>query len=391
MMKHRIAVQTGAPAPYREPVFEELARRPGVELKVFYAAFGHGDLGWLADPYMKQADYRAFLDNWTPRRFQRMPLLGYCNTSISRAFERFHPTYAIVYGYSQLVNWLAIRHCMRHGVPFALRTDSNVWLDTRLSWRSELRRGLLRRLVPRAAGILAVGSANRMYWQRYGATDHQLFMAPYAVDNRRVRDLASRSDARPTSGLKFLYCGRLIPRKGVDQLLAAFEELHVGSRCRLTIIGDGPERSRLEAMQSQPAREATRWLGKLANDDALREFGGHDVLVLPSRHEPWGLVVNEAMAAGLPVIADHRCGAACDLIHEGKTGWKLRGVTKETLKQAMLTCIQEPSLVAAAGEAARRHVQSWSIERTVDGFLEAIESASHRADIRRRTREVAHA
>lgn len=371
---HRVAVVTGLPTPYREPVFEELSRRPGVALRVLYSADKHDDVAWDAIETSTFGYDRVFLSNVTPRPLRRLPFLGYANFSVTGLLDDFDPTYLIVYGYNQLVHWLAMRWANARGVPFALRSDSNVHLDNSTTLRSRMRRRLLRRTVARAAGLLTVGTANELYWKRYGAPDARIFPAPYAIDNERVARLVGDWRIRDDVRLRLLYVGRLIERKGVDVLLRAFEDVCESKDLALTIVGDGPERGRLKAMQSPNARARTQWLGKLSNEAAIRRMGAADLFVLPSRYEPWGLVVNEAMAAGLPVLTHQHGGAAIDLVENGRTGWILEDVSVDALRNALVRIAHNREDIQEMGQAARIRIQAWSIQNTVDGMMRAIQS-----------------
>src|SRR5687767_14702491 len=117
MNRHRVAIVTGIPAPYREPVFAELARRPGIELKVFYCAAGHSNVAWEGSSAAYEYD-REFLPNWTPKKYQRLPMFGYANTAIRQRLKQFDPNYVIVYGYNQLTHWMTFRYCLAQQVPF---------------------------------------------------------------------------------------------------------------------------------------------------------------------------------------------------------------------------------------------------------------------------------
>lgn len=372
MNEHRIAVVTGVPAPYRDPIFERLARRPEVALRVFYTQREHARTGWREHSSAARRGFdHEFLSNWSPRALRRLPLVGQANLSVADKLHRFGPTFVLLYGYSQLTHWLAYRHCRAHGIPLALRGDSNVWLDTAESPTSQVRRMLVRHLVRHADAILPVGSANRKFWEKYGAWAAQFFPAPYAVDNEHIARVVGPRRDRSGLPIHFLFSGRLVCRKGVDLLLEAFNRVVESAEARLTIVGDGPERKALEAMQSDAARSQTRWLGRLTNDAAIGELADADIFVLPSRAEPWGLVVNEAMVAGVPVIAHRHCGAAIDLVEEGRTGWLFAEPTADELFAALQRSAADPARARSMGERARIKVQRWSLDRTVDAIVAA--------------------
>ena len=309
----RLAVVTGAPAPYREPLFDRLAADPSLCVRVFYCADGHNDVGWTGGA-AEPSDVRVFLKNWTPRPLRRLPAAGYINPGIWNGLEQFDPDYVVVYGYNQATHWLAYAWCLRRKVPFAIRGDSNAAIDDAAGWRSRIRRRLVTRLIARAHAVLPIGSANCEYWRRAGARGSQIFSAPYAVDFERFAASGRFRAPEPGGRTRFLFAGRLIPRKRVDLLIQAFNAVVPTGRATLTVVGDGPERRRLQAMQSPAAWAATRWIGKASNEQMQRWYARCDVLVLPGWREPWGLVVQEAAAAGLAILADPRVGAVRDLL-----------------------------------------------------------------------------
>lgn len=380
MNRYRVAVLNGIPAPYREPVFETLAAHPEVELKVFYCSPGHAEVGWTQSrsratetPYTSRQE---FLTNWSPRWCQRRTLFGYANLAIGRRLRQFRPDYVIIYGYNQLTYLLAMHYCVRYRVPFALRGDSNARIDQSRTLASLLRRKLVRQLVHRAHAVLPVGTANAEFWMNHGAKASQLFDCPFSVFNTRIAELATRQPIDLHAPIRFLYAGRMIARKEVPAIIQAFNTLSKGVHATLSLVGDGPDRPVAEAMVAEHARPFVQWHGRLSNDDTMKQMGSSDVLVIPARTEPWGLVVNEAMAAGLSVIARHDVGAAIDLVEEGVTGRLLADSDPQTIAESMLHACLDPAATRAQGAAACQKIQSWSLEATVEGMLAAIRDAA---------------
>jgi glycosyltransferase involved in cell wall biosynthesis len=367
-MNHRLAIVTGIPAPHQDPLYQHLANRSGITLKVFYCSRGHARTGWEVETRSSCFPHE-FLRNWAPPGLYSSPFIGSINPGILAALRDFAPTYVVLNGYSQLTHWLAYSYCQRHGIPFALRGDSSIWLDDADNLRAAVRRTMLRHLVRRAAAILPIGTANQAYWQRYGAREEQLCLAPFAVDNRRIQALAQPIPR--SARQRFVYVGRLLEHKGVDLLLQAFEIIRREFASELVIVGDGGNRSALEKLQSSAARRQTRWTGRLRHEEALCEMAAGHVFAFPSRREPWGMAINEAMATGLPVIAGKECGAAVDLV-DHRTGWLLPELTTPALVSAMRDALEHPERTARMGEAARSRVDQWSLQRAADGFLAAL-------------------
>jgi len=122
------------------------------------------------------------------------------------------------------------------------------------------------------------------------------------------------------SGTGFLFCGQLIFRKGIDVLCAAADRLFQShSRASLTVVGDGPERPRVEELKRRfPDRVSVR--GFVPFKERAQVYRDADVFVFPSRHDGWGMAVHEAMASGMPVISSLTVGAAYDLIEDRING-----------------------------------------------------------------------
>jgi glycosyltransferase involved in cell wall biosynthesis len=159
---------------------------------------------------------------------------------------------------------------------------------------------------------------------------------------------------------EFLYLGRLAPEKCVSHLIKAFAGLSADARAkaRLTIAGDGKERSSLEELvQKLGLAGHVRFIGLVASSQAADIMSQADAFVLPSCYESWGLVVNEALSASLPVIVPSWVGAASDLIVTGETGIQTKDNSPEALKEAMQKLIDNPKLRYELGQNGRELVR----------------------------------
>lgn len=373
MTEARVAIITGIPTPYREPVFAELATRPGIKLSVCYCAKAHADVAWesVSTDSVDTAKYgRRFPKNWTPQRWQRLPLIGYTNVGVWPFLWNYKPDFVVIYGYTQLAHWLTFFYCLFFRIPFALRSDSNIYLQEKPSLLTQLRTLLVFPIVKSASAFLCVGTANRQFWKSLGASEQKLFDAPFAIDRSQFETAAQQRSECDTP--RFLYVGRLIPRKGVDELIEAFNHIAAKGDATLTIVGDGPEKRVLMQMQTEKAARLTTWVGRIENHRVCEFMAAADVLVLPSKYEPWGLVVNEAMAAGLPVIASRKVGAAVDLIRTGVTGLMLDNAHHAELIEAMRFFCDNPIRCSELGQNARNYSRSWNFVTTIDGFVRAI-------------------
>ena len=220
--------------------------------------------------------------------------------------SRLRPEVVVVGGWSVLATQLAILWCRLHRVPYLLMAD-NTLLDARPAWVRALKRIVLRGIVPQAAGTLVPGSLAREHVLHYGARPDRVVRFPLTIDvaafGRRVD--AARRRRSQTEGFVVLHVGRLIAQKGVDVLVRAAAAAGVA----LHVAGDGPERPALERLASEVGARTT-FAGELSGDALVDAYAGADVFALASRRETWGVVVNEAAAAELPLVLSDRVGAA---------------------------------------------------------------------------------
>ena len=257
------------------------------------------------------------------------------------------------------------------GVPVAVETDTV--LPVAQQW---LKRIAKKFLYPTMLGLPAVflpgGTRQKRYLQHYGVAERRIVVAQMTVD---VVGIASsvmaispetRHAQRVAMGIApdecaFLFVGRLEAVKGIAGLLEAFAQVSApGANVRLLIVGDGMLRGVVEMAQAESGR--VRWMGRMTGDSLLNVYAAADVFVLPSLFEPWGLVVNEAMAAGLPVIATDRVGCVDDLVVDGETGIVIDADRPSALAEAMRRLANDAPLRHAMGAAARQRIAGWTIE-----------------------------
>jgi glycosyltransferase involved in cell wall biosynthesis len=222
-----------------------------------------------------------------------------------------------------------------------------------------------------------------------GRTEN-VFVAPQAVENERFRAPASpvaiealRRRLDLNGEVTVAFVGRLEPDKGVDLLLRASalaEEAH-----SLVIAGAGPEETRLRQLAVELGIERrVRFAGSVSQTELPTLLQGSDLLVLPSVstkrfREPWGLVVNEAMNCGLPVVASDAVGASAGgLVVHSSTGLVVPERRVDALAAALDELVADSSKRRQLGDAARVHVAAWSYDAAADAFEAAIAAATGR-------------
>jgi glycosyltransferase involved in cell wall biosynthesis len=376
-MRKRVALLVGSPAPW-DPRFERMAASPRYEVKVFYCRRTQPDQQWQ----MRAITYPAcFLRNWAPRSWYRYPLISDINPGVWRALTRFRPGAVVIHGFATVTCLLAVLWARSYRVPFLLRGDSN-FLDEANPSRSRngLRRRYLRWLVRHAAGLLSIGELNRRFWTSYGAQAAKIHFVPYGVDTDYFRKQAEpwrarRREVRTENGWTqdylILYVGRLVRQKRVDILIEAMRRIEQSrTDLGLLIVGDGVERQQL--MQQAQGLKRLHFLGFKDRPDLPPYYAIADLFVMPSEVEPWGMVVVEALACRLPVIATRKVGAAWDLIQEGKNGC----VIPENDATALAVAIDrgcQPNRAPLDEKESRDAVADWGIDSYVRRLSSALD------------------
>ena len=222
-----------------------------------------------------------------------------------------------------------MRNLSKRGIPFFLRNDINIYVDEH---RSPLRRWIKRQFYrwakTRAAGVMPMGSLGEQYFLKYGMPQEKMYRVPWWPDFEwfAQHDADGVQAFRERFGLaadrrRLLYSGRLNPVKRVDLLLDAFAAIaDERPAWDVVIAGAGPLEAELRARVPLALQSRVHWTGFLNPQELRNAYHACDALVLPSEREPWAVVVQEAMAAGLPVVASHVVGAAHDIVEQGVSG-----------------------------------------------------------------------
>jgi glycosyltransferase involved in cell wall biosynthesis len=378
-MTVRLGVLASHPIQYQAPLFRELAAR--CDLRVFFAhrqtAAQQAEAGFGV-AFDWDVDLLGGYDHLFLRNRARRPDVNRfwgCDTPEIEAeiraggFDAF-----LVMGWYLRCYWQAVRACRRLGVPVMVRGDSR--LGTPRGKGIELIKGLLYpHLLRRFDAFLYVGELGRAYLERYGAPPSRLFFSPHCVDNAwfaaRSAELDREQERRRLGfdpvGCVALFVGKLLPGKRPEDLLAASALLRKRRvRLRVAYAGSGPlERSLTE--ESERLGLPATFLGFRNQSEMPSLYRSADLMALPSASETWGLVVNESLACGTPVVVSDAVGCAPDLVEEGVTGAVYRTGDVEALAAAVERVLVRPP----ARDRIRERIAAYSPQAAADGVLRA--------------------
>jgi glycosyltransferase involved in cell wall biosynthesis len=384
----RLVYLVSHPIQYQAPLLRRLAAEPGIDLHVLFAT----DLRARPDPGFDRAI------EWD------IPLLeGYSHEFLTRLYDggrltpfsplsrnlysrlaALQPEALWLHGYASLNALQALLCAKALDIPVLVRAES--WLADRV--RSPLtlvaKRLFFTLLAPYIAAVLPIGSRNAAYWSHYLPNAPQ-FPMPYAVDNARfaapvapaqlavIRTELNLHASRPI----VLFAAKLQPRKHADHLLEAFASLRSTTSLDpvLLIVGEGEQlttlQTRAAALNLTPD---VRFAGFRNQTELPAFYQLATVFVLPSEHEPWGLTVNEALAAGCPALVSSDVGCAPDLIAkvDGVSTGLTYPVNDIPALAAALQQVLTGDTAARMGHAARNHVANWSFGQDAAGLKAAL-------------------
>ncbi|RSL15056.1 glycosyltransferase involved in cell wall biosynthesis [Edaphobacter aggregans] len=394
--KVKLAYLVSHPIQYQAPLLRRISEEPDIDLTVFFGSsfsvreytdkgFGVG-VKW--DVSLLHGYRYEFLP--TIRDGQRTGMTCPMNYGILSRLRgngrkpRFDALW--VHGYSTVNAMHAILAAKSLGIPVLLRAES--WLkDRKRSGRKlAVKRLFFKGLGELVDGAMPIGTLNAAYWRHYLGDDFPLFPFPYAVDNdyfqRRSRE-ARDGRAKLLEELQLepgrpviLFASKLQSRKRCGDLLEAYRNLTIGPSHKappyLVIVGDGQERAELESRAKASGLDGVRFCGFRNQSELPGFFDLATVFVLPSRHEPWGLIVNEVMNAGRAVIVSDDVGCQPDLVTDGVEGCVFRAGDVTSLTDALRRVLATPETAMRMGERGLERIRTWSFEEDIRGVRQAL-------------------
>jgi glycosyltransferase involved in cell wall biosynthesis/GT2 family glycosyltransferase len=378
----RVAVVSPEPTPYRSPLFDRVATRPELDLTVIYAGRTVAGRTWSVEP----RHAAMFLSGARVPGLRRVLRHDYPFTpGIGRALRRVRPDVVVVSGWSTFASQAAIAWCRAHHVPYVLLVESHD-LGPRATWRRKAKDAVVPRLIGAAAGALVVGTAARESVIARGSPPARVRIFANTIDvdawEERARQLAAQRRAlRVDAGIAddevvILSVARLVREKGLDILVRAIAEAG-DQRLRLMIAGDGPKWHDLVDLAAELGVRGIVQ-GGLPEDELARRYAEADVFALLSLHEPWGVVVNEAAASGLPLVLSDRVGAAYDLLRDGENGFLVPAGDVGAAATALKRLAADRTLRRELGARAREIVRDWGYGPSVENFVAAVREATSR-------------
>ncbi len=395
-MKFRLAIISSHPIQYQTPLFKRMAAHPDIDLTVYFCRdFGEGkkqyDPGFNMEikwdiPLMEGYKYK-FLPNLSLK--PSSGFFGLINPTIIKELFKNRYDAVCVHGYASLTYWFAFGGALLSRTPIILRGESHL-LKHRSGWKKTLKEKVLSKLFKHISSFLTIGTLNAEYYGHYGVPPKKMTMAPYAVNNdffsdkyRILKDQRQciRKKMRIDSEKQvILFASKMMPRKRAIDLLKAYQRIHNRVNAELVLVGDGSEKTSLENYVKNSNLKGVHFAGFKNQTELPDYFASADVFVLPSDDEPWGLIINEAMNFGLPVITTDKVGAAPDLVRHGENGFIYPACSIEKLAGYLQRLLNAPELRREMGRNSSEIISGWSYQENIDGIITSLTNISAASD-----------
>ena len=380
----RIAILTNAPATYRTPVFERIAKAPGVEARVFFDSASGSTVVDRQPSYPHEFLQPAF--NLRRRNYQddddwaEQVSMGFSLSYLPR-LASFRPD-VIVSGEFGWRTLNATLYARSAAIPLLIWWEGTRFTERKLA---AIRRFARRGFARTSAGLLGFGRGSVDYLRDIAGEQTPVHFVPQVVDNQPIAEATDRWRAQRervreqlgARGVTLLCLSRLLPHKGIPQYISALRRLTdavpEGAFTAL-FAGEGPEAEKVERV-AKDFPHAIRNLGMVSPGEIPRLFAASDVLVFPTLRDCWGMVVNEALAAGIPVLGSRYSGAAEELIRDDELGRLVDPLAPDSLDAALMAAVRDGRWAKTSPTRLRAALNSYTSKDAADAILQAVQTA----------------
>ncbi|WP_375495477.1 glycosyltransferase family 4 protein [uncultured Nostoc sp.] len=392
--KYRVLIVASHPVQYAAPLFKLMAKHPQLDIKVAYcslqgvkAGFDAGfgvEIAWdipLLDGYSW-----VEVENNSPKP-QLGNFFGLINLGLWNLISKDNFDAVIVYtGYTYFSFWIAAVATKLTGKKFLFSTDSSgIEPRNKKRWKTWLKKMLLPLIFQLADIVLVTSTPGQKTVRSLGITEQHIALTPFVVDNSRWTSQADQVDVKtvrkhwsiPENGNVILFCAKLQPWKRPQDVLKAFAKANVPNSY-LVFAGEGLLREELEAKaETSGIKDRVRFIGFVNQSELPSIYRSADLFILPSEYEPFGVVVNEAMLCGCPVIVSDKVGAGYDLVRHGKNGFVYPCGDIDGLAKIFKEILPDHERLQKMGNAATERMQSWSPKESIEAIVQALEKSKY--------------
>jgi len=356
-----VAYLTNMPPPYRIPLFKRLQGRSQHTFHFIFCAEREGNRNWKVDMDGVEAIFLSQENNKTRDGYNYI----HNNLGVFNLLRKLEPNIVLVTGLNPTMLY-AVIYCIIYGKKLVYMTDGNIDSERTLS----LAHRLLRAVVFKKCGaFIAMSHKGEALFHSYLIPDERIFRSQLCVDNSVY---GNKSDYKDRD-IDLLFCGQLHERKMPLFFLEVVREVSRVKPIKAVIIGDGPLKEAVVDRASTFGGVCT-YIGSLQPKEIIPYYSRSKLLCFPTKLDPWGMVANEAMASGVPVITTPYAGVAGELIIDGVNGFVLEpSVINWTA--AIIEILNDSDKWQQFSQSALSEVQKYNYDEAEEGILKAIDYA----------------
>lgn len=371
MTRFTVAVVDDVPTPYRIALLRAVQAQAPFRLSVI----------WLADRGREKlwdlADTGAELEQHAPRDVQLyLPAIDtrlQLTWGLGTILDRVRPDVVVVGNYFHPGDWRALLYARRRGIPLVFWSGTTPTSEWR---RGPLVRAVKRWFISRCDRFLAYGTDAKCYLAGFGVADTRIDRVVNTTDLRAIRrqwQTAVREEGPRNGPARLLFVGRLTPLKGVQRVLLALARLDRAFPVEFRICGDGHHRAELEALAARLGlADRVRFAGYVQQDALPGHLAWADVFVFPTTQEIWGIVVNEALAAGVYVLSSSLAGVTTDLIDGDLMGVPFDPRLDESLDGALRATLGRIDAIRARREERSAAAMRFDVTEIAGDLIEGL-------------------
>ncbi len=356
---------TNTPSPYKVDFFEEIGEKFDVEVLYELKHSSTREKGW---ENCNSTNFKAiFMKPYFVRSESAL-----CPEVIKHIKKHVNDT-IVMMGYSSLTAILAIKYMIQHKIPYSIVADG-AFIPTKELF---LKKALKTNLISNAHAWCSSGKITDAFFSYYGANINSIYRYPLAAFRegaieRSPISYEEKKELRHSLGINdnnmILYVGSFTHRKGVDILIKATKEMNDTA---VVLVGGNSIKAYSEYINEED--KCNYVVGGFKKDEALKKYyRAADLFVLPTREDIWGLVINEAMACGLPVITTDKCIAGLELIKNNINGYIVPADNPEILEKCIHYCLNNKDVLTTMGKKNLNLIGEYSIEKMAQKFEEGI-------------------
>lgn len=367
----KIAYITCATAPYRKIQMEKFAELDKVSnINIYYTIDNYNLMNWNIDESRNDK-----IKEFTLKKLFTYKNIRFCKGLLKIVKEN---DFILIGGYNENSYWIVAMLCKKFGKPYAIIFDG---INPKKCGVDEegIRANIKKYMIKNSCAIFANGKVSELYIKKFGF-DTKIYNQYLTIDTDKIKELSNnklmfRNELRKKYNISeddliVQYSGRMLERKNVNDIVRAISKIEkTNGKIILFITGGGIEQENIKKLSLDLGVEVII-TGFLSNqEDLFKFYFMTDLLVLPSSDEPWGLVINEALSAGLPVIVSDQCGCSLDLVRDGENGFLFETKNVDMLAEKINYFYINRNEITNMGNKSKRIIEQWNFDNCKKSFI----------------------